>query len=141
MNTRRIFCALLAGLLLWPNLRGLAQDKNAEAAQRTDEVWLGLVDSGKYAESYREAAATFQAAVSEEKWVGALETVRAPLGKLMTRTLKSAKYAKTLPGAPDGEYEVLIFETSFEHKDAAVETVTASLEKDGMWRVAGYYIK
>ncbi|HEY6413340.1 MAG TPA: DUF4019 domain-containing protein, partial [Edaphobacter sp.] len=125
MRAGRILCVLLVGLLFSPNLRGFAQDKSTEAAQRADEVWLGLVDSGKYAESYRAAAATFQAAVSEAKWVEAVEVARGPLGKLMTRSLKSARYTKTLPGAPDGEYVVLIYETSFEHKDAAVETVTA----------------
>jgi hypothetical protein len=141
MGPPRILCVLLVGLLLSPNLRGLAQDKNTEAAQRAVEVWLGLVDSGKYAESYRAAAAIFQAAVSEEKWVGAVQAARGPLGKLMTRSLKSARYTKTLPGAPDGEYVVLTFETSLEHKDAAVETLTARLEKDGVWRVAGYFIR
>jgi hypothetical protein len=37
----------------------------------------------------------------------------------------------TLPGAPDGEYVVFQFNTSFEQKSAAVETVTAIREKDG----------
>lgn len=35
---------------------------------------------------------------------------------------------------------VIQFETSFENKGSAVETVTSMLEKDGTWRVAGYYI-
>jgi hypothetical protein len=45
-----------------------------------------------------------------------------------------------LPGAPDGEYVVIQFESSFEKKKSAVETVTPMLEKDGKWRVSGYYI-
>ena len=36
-----------------------------------------------------------------------------------------------LPGAPDGQYLVLQFNTSFAEKKAAVETVTVGLEKDG----------
>lgn len=47
----------------------------------------------------------------------------------------------SLPGAPDGEYVVIQFETSFEKKKSSLETVTPMKEKDGAWRVSGYYIK
>jgi hypothetical protein len=57
------------------------------------------------------------------------------------RALKNANYTKTLPGAPDGEYVVLQYETSFEHKQSAAETVTPTLDKDGKWPVSGYFIK
>jgi ribosomal protein S17E len=40
-----------------------------------------------------------------------------------------------------GEYVVIQFETSFENKKTAVETVTPMMDKDGIWRVSGYYIK
>jgi hypothetical protein len=63
------------------------------------------------------------------------------LGKLLSRKLKSATYKTTMPGAPDGEYVVIQYDSSFEHKQAAVETVTPMLDKDGKWRVSGYYIK
>jgi Protein of unknown function (DUF4019) len=33
------------------------------------------------------------------------------------------------------------FNTSFEHKAAATETVTPMKDVDGQWRVSGYYIK
>jgi hypothetical protein len=67
--------------------------------------------------------------------------VRKPLGSLVSRKLKSAKYTKTLPGAPDGEYVVLQFATSFTNKKEAVETITPMLDKDGKWKVSGYFIK
>jgi hypothetical protein len=49
--------------------------------------------------------------------------------------------AEWLPGAPDGEYVVIQYESQFESKKAAIETVTPRLEKDGSWKAAGYYIK
>ncbi len=70
-----------------------------------------------------------------------MQTVRAPLGKLISRKMKTKAYKTSLPGAPDGEYVVIRFETSFENKEIAVETVTPMMSKDGIWRVAGYYIK
>ena len=66
---------------------------------------------------------------------------RQPLGKTTSRKLKSAKYTKTLPGAPDGEYVVIQYQTSFAKKKSAVETVTPMLDNDGKWKVSGYYIK
>jgi hypothetical protein len=67
--------------------------------------------------------------------------VRDPLGKVLSRALKSATYTTTLPGAPDGQYVVIQYDTAFEHKKSAVETITSMLDKDGTWRVSGYFIK
>jgi hypothetical protein len=60
---------------------------------------------------------------------------------MLSRKRKNATYSKTLPGAPDGEYVVIQYESSFERKQSAVETVTPMLDKDGKWRVSGYFIK
>jgi Protein of unknown function (DUF4019) len=132
---------VVAGSLLMGALPGLAQEKPVEMAQKADTAWLELVDAGKYLESWKAAAAAFQAAVTEEKWGSALSAMRTPLGKLGTRMIESATYTKILPGVPDGDYVVVLYETSFEKKQTAQETVIASKEKDGAWRVAGYYIK
>lgn len=135
--------ALLLAIFLLTQLAAVAQTKDSrlEAAQRADEAWLALVDGAKYAESWKAASAPFQAAVSQQKWVEAITAVRPPLGKLVSRRLVSATYSTALPGVPDGEYEVLIYDTVFEHKQLAHETIIAVLEKDAVWRVAGYYIK
>jgi hypothetical protein len=100
-----------------------------------------MVDEGNYAESWNQAAGLFKNAVTKEQWQNTVKAVRVPLGKLVTRKLKSKQYTKTLPGAPDGEYVVIQYETTFENKKSAVETVTPMLDKDSKWRVSGYYIK
>ena len=116
------------------------QDKE-KAAVNASKAWLKLVDEGKYFESWDEAAQYFKNAITKEQWKTSLESVRSPLGKVLSRNLKSKKYTKTLPGAPDGEYVVIQYETSFKNKQQAIETVTPMLDKDGKWRVSGYYIK
>ncbi len=113
-------------------------EKTATSAART---WLAAIDQGDYAQTWTNAAASFQTAITAEKWVESLQQVRKPLGSLITRTVKSAKEYASLPGAPDGRYIVMQFETSFANKKSAIETVTFMLEKDGQWRAAGYYIK
>jgi len=57
-----------------------------------------------------------------------------PVGRM-----KSPAPALSLPGAPDGEYVVIQYETQFEHHTPA-ETVTPMLDKDGAWKVSGYFI-
>ncbi len=120
---------------------GSAVAANEKAAQTAATAWLALVDAGKYDASWDESAKMFRGAVDKATWQKQVGAVRGPLGALASRKLSSAKYAKTLPGAPDGEYVVLQFEASFANKKSAVETVTPMLDPDGAWRVSGYYIK
>jgi hypothetical protein len=104
-------------------------------------AWLSLVDSSKYSESWDEAAELFRAAVAKDQWQKSLKAIRSPLGKVVERKLKSKQYTRSLPGAPDGEYVVIQYETTFEKKRSAIETITPMLDKDGKWRVSGYYIQ
>jgi hypothetical protein len=60
---------------------------------------------------------------------------------MVSRRVKGAQYATSLPGAPDGEYVVIQYDTSFAHKASAVETITPMRDGDGQWRVSGYFIK
>jgi hypothetical protein len=115
-------------------------DRKKEAVASA-EAWLALVDSGKYADSWKQASDYFKNAVKQSQWENSLTAVRKPLGKIVSRTLSSKTYMTSLPGAPDGEYVVIQFETSFQNKKSAVETITPMREKDGKWRVSGYYIK
>lgn len=132
---------LTMGMLLCFWQRAKSQPEASKAAVEAAEVWLELVDTEKYGESWHEAASYFQGAVSTEQWLSSMEAVRKPLGQTVSRSLKSKHYHTSLPGAPDGEYVVIQFNTSFEHKRSAVETVTPMKEQDGKWRVSGYYIK
>ena len=86
-------------------------------------------------------AQSFKAVVTKDQWQSAMDANRAPQGKVLSRKLKSAAYVKNPPNAPEGEYVQIQYETDFEHKQAAVETVVPTLDKDGKWRVSGYFIK
>jgi hypothetical protein len=110
-------------------------------AQKASDAWLSMVDEGKYAESWQNTSSYFKNVINESQWAKTLKSVRRPLGELLSRKAVSQNYTKTLPGAPDGEYVVIQYESSFQNKASAIETVTPSLEEDGIWRVSGYYIK
>jgi hypothetical protein len=134
------FITLLGGLLAG----SAAQAQEAESISKASAAaghWLALLDAVGYGESWAQAATIFKHAVTEAEWVKAMQAIRAPLGVVKSRQLKSTQFTKTLPGAPDGDYVVVQFETRFDSKAAALETVVPLLEKDGDWRVSGYFIK
>ena len=139
--SRQIIFLLVLSLSLLGSLAEAQNNEKEKTAVAAAEQWLSLVDEGKYDQSWKEAAKYFKNAVSQDKWYQSLQAVRNPLGKLISRKVKTQVYKTTLPGAPDGEYVVIQFETSFKNKKAAVETVTPMMDEDGVWRVSGYYIK
>lgn len=114
---------------------------DVEDAVDKARAWVELVDGGRYGESWDSASSLFKKAVTREQWDQALKGVRSPLGKLLSRKRIAARYETSLPGAPDGEYVIIQFQSSFERKRIAVETVTPMRDEDGSWRVSGYYIK
>jgi hypothetical protein len=141
---RKAVCLLALCLFLAVNSVSVlaAQEvSKGTAAMTAAEKWLVLVDGGSYAESWTEASQYFRNSVQQEEWAQSLETKRKPFGRAVAREMKKMSYKTSLPGAPDGEYMVIQFATSFGKKRAAVETITTMAEKDGSWRVSGYSIR
>lgn len=131
----------MVSILLAVVLSGSPVQDAEDAAQKSAEAWLALVDAGRYDESWDEAASLVKDAVAQDKWGQSIAGARRPLGAVVSRTVKSRTYAKTLPGAPDGQYVVIHYATKFENKQSAVETITPMMDTDGKWRVSGYFIK
>ncbi|MFW5786604.1 MAG: DUF4019 domain-containing protein [bacterium] len=105
------------------------------------EEWLALVDAGRYEESWEQASGYLKNVIGKEHFAQSLRGTLPPLGEVRSRELQSRRYATSLPGAPDGEYVVLQYRSSFAHKQSAVETITPMRDEDGAWRISGYYIK
>jgi hypothetical protein len=120
---------------------GRAADRPEDLAQTAAESWLKLTDAGDAAASWDQAAKLFKDAVTREQWAQALAGVRPPLGRVVSRKLASRQYSEKVPGAPDGKYVSIQYETVFEKKPSAVETITPMLDPDGVWRVSGYFIR
>lgn len=134
-----IVISLILGLMFHQSL--MAGPDEERAALDSAGPWLALIDAGQYDKSWDQTASLFKETLTKDQWVKALETVRKPLGKLTSRAMASTTYSTSLPGVPDGQYVVIQYNASFEHKKSAVETITPMLDKDGNWRVAGYLIK
>jgi hypothetical protein len=125
----------------------------AQTAPRTDEHaaeeklaesealgFLKALDEGRYKESYDYTSNLIRSKMDSAQLAAELQKDRQPVGKLKTRKLLNMSYTTTLPNAPAGEYVVLQYQTDFEKKSAAVETMTMVFE-NGYWRVAGWFMK
>ena len=97
---------LVLSLLLAPGFARAAEPAKPDAVAAA-KAWLALVDAGQYGPSWRESGALFRRAVTEEQWGQALTGARTPLGTMKSRELDTRTEAATLPGAPDGRYEVM----------------------------------
>ena len=137
---KSLYIFFLIILLTLLPMTGYASEQKKQAAEQEAGKWLALVDGGQYQESWERAASLFKQQVNAEQWSQALAAARTPLGALVSRQLLSADYETSLPGAPDGEYVILQFQTRFKNKKSAIETVTPMMD-NGNWRVSGYYIR
>ena len=117
-----------------------AADTSEAAALQAAEAWLKLIDAGQYGASWDEASSMFRKAVSRSVWEKQAAAAREPLAKVLGRKVATKQLTHELPGAPDGTYVVLIFDTRFEHKERGHETVTMMLD-GGRFRGAGYFIR
>lgn len=138
---RDVILGVAVGAFLLTSSAIASNSEKEDAAVLAAQHWLSMVDGEEYAGSWEEAAGYFKRNVGRDQWRLSLRGVRKPLGKVISREVKSKTYMTSLPGVPDGEYVVIQFETSFEHKKFAIETVTPMMDMDGKWRVSGYYIR
>ena len=109
-------------------------------AAASAEQWLGLVDRGLYADSWDQAGTMLKTQMGKPGWAGAVEPVRRPLGAVVSRKLKSETPTHSLPGVPDGDYDVIQFETDFAGNHKTTESIFVAHEATG-WKVDGYFIK
>ena len=143
MRTRSIVLGSILVLLFnFVTTTARAADQAAvDEATKAADRWLKLVDAGDYKQSWNTACSLFRNAVTADQWAQQVGSVRKQVGALVSRKLKSAQYATSLPGAPSGKYVVIQYDSVFKNKSDAVETVTPMLDKDGQWRVSGYFIR
>lgn len=127
-------------ILLALTLAAGAEPPSQQPDLAAADTWVRLVDAERWDESWAVAGTLFKARMPEQRWASTIAPVREPLGAVSSRALKSLTKSKSLPGAPDGNYELVQFQTSFVNKAAATETVVLAREASG-WKVDGYFIK
>lgn len=149
-HRRGVGVALVVSCLVAASV-AIAADRGEGAAQGAAESWLSLVDGGDYAGAWNQAAKVLKGSARQAEWSQAVGAARNPLGRLVSRRLRSREYTEKVPStrvvggnvytsAGSGHYVVLQYDTAFAHKPAAGETVIATADPDGSWRVSGYSV-
>jgi hypothetical protein len=112
---------------------GPAEDEAAGIGEK----WLALLDGQKYEESWDQASAQFRDQVNKDQWVAVLKRAREPMGAKVSRATARVDLVKTLRGAPDGDYAIIHYTTSFQNKNDVTERLTL-VKEDGKWLAAAY---
>jgi hypothetical protein len=112
-------------------------EREATGAAR---AWLRMIDEGRHPASWASAAPLLREEVGPVDWDAALRSTRVPFGRCFWRRLQSRTAVEGPPGDLRGPYVVIRFESVFERRGHAKETVTPVLGPDGRWRVAAYFI-
>ena len=105
-------------------------------AVRAARGWLQLHDEGRWRENWTATAASFRKLNSVERWTQVAQSVRPPLGAMISRV---AIAQESVPAPPAG-VEVIKFRSRFANKPDAVEIVSLARE-EGAWKVVGIYIE
>jgi hypothetical protein len=133
-------------VMLFFNLTYSQQKMDETDSLKNDAIiaaksWLKLVDEGKYEESWDNSAELFRNSVTKEQWKNTLNGFLPNFGNVVQRELISSEFKTTLPGAPDGKYVIILYKTEFKNKKNSIETIVPMIDKDGIFRISGYFIK
>jgi hypothetical protein len=128
-------------------LSSCASHSISRAEKRADETearaaalrWLQLLDEGDYEEAFEFEAQDFRMFRTQSQFVRLMQARRAPFGNALSRNFIGAAHVEKLVGAPEGNYESVLFKTAFERKNPTAERVILIKQPVG-WRVTDYRI-
>ncbi|BEQ17125.1 DUF4019 domain-containing protein [Desulfoferula mesophila] len=132
---------MLTALLGLAGAAGAAGDTEGERARETALRWLELLDRGDYDSAYYDAAPLLQRALTLEKWRQTMSALAAKTGPAQEHQFLHGRPAQDLPGAPKGQYYLLVYKPRFAKQPDLLEQVALIKKSGGQWRVAGYYLK
>lgn len=115
-------------------------NETLKASAKAGTDWLALLDQGKYGDSWEKASSILKLTIKKEQWIVIMDATRKPNGKVKSREIIDQRVAKNPSGLPAGDYMVLLFSTSFEHKAKGKELVTLYFS-DGHWNVLTYQVE
>ena len=141
MKALRLFAVAVLVVVAAGHDLAVAEDIDTSGGMAAAQAWLALVDGARYGESWDTASERFRSAMERVKWEATVQAARAPLGAAISRKVRTVAFTHALPNAPEGDYVVVQFDTRFANGALSMETVTAEREKDGAWRISGYWIR
>src|SRR5262249_4755106 len=75
---------------------------------------------------------------SKDEIIKVYQSLTQQSGIAKSRTPSKPQFLTAMPGAPDGEYVLFVYNSRFERWQTVAEQLVLTLEKDGQWRAVGY---
>lgn len=104
-------------------------------------AFVALIDASDWEGSWNIAGPSFRSEVTSEEWAAQVQPVREPLGQVRSRELVTVQRTSSLPGAPEGEYEVVQYHTQFAGAPTLARETLIMLKTQQGWDVTGYFVQ
>lgn len=127
-------------IIIYPQYSNRPSGDVAKAAQGAAENFLQLVDAQEFSRSWYAADELLRKQLGEDEWRTHLTKMREETGPVLKRTQDDMEFGASDDRVPEGKYILVSYETTFKLKGELTERVTLRLDKDKIWRVAGYHI-
>src|SRR2546430_17141697 len=99
----------------------LGISESDQAARNTALNWLAMVDAGEYVKAWTAYPPRIKSGGLQQAFLGRMRERRFPLGHPRSRKFMKVTHTHRLNGAPDGDYQIIAFKSSFDRKATAVE--------------------
>ena len=136
---RKLLLIIGVGLLVGAAAphRVFAVTDEAEAIEAA-QSFLALLDNGQSEAAFDATSEIHRSLHVREEWVKLNGYQRGYYGPLVHRTIEKVATKSSFPKHPDGDFFVIVFESTFLNKERTREIVAVMLEADGFWRVTDY---
>jgi hypothetical protein len=104
-------------------------------------IYLELLDQGRFAEAWQVMLPIFQALEPRVQWHNRQQAIRAAYGALEFREFFLIEYRDHYILSPDGEYIIVQFKSSFQHKAATTETIVLDCSTSTECSIREYIIR
>ena len=136
----RILALLLLALLVAACVGGSERARETQVTEIA-ESWLRLLDLGNYDDAWALTAPYYKSIVSHDDFLLRVQAPRQPLGNVVTREVLRTRFSLYAKGRPDGQYFIVIFQTSFQGKRSdTFEHTLLEITPTG-WRVTDYVLR
>ena len=136
----RIITCLTFCLLLWAPLNGVRAETvdlcDRQQATGTARRFLEHLDRQEVETAWLLMTPHFRDLHDALTWQEEQQTLRRVYGPLISRSSKAFSCQETFYHAPDGNYAIVQFDSTFQNKRKAIETVILDLREPGLREIA-----
>jgi len=138
----RLLALMFAPLMMWAGMAG-AQDVNASEMVAASLQAIQMIDQNRAAELWDGATPAARKRLGRAEFVNQLTQQRSPLGAPQQRTWVAINRQMVTDADAElaGQYLSVEYETRFAAAASKRELVSFHLERDGVWRFSGYFLK